>query len=279
MHLHHKTVASDSARLALGAGLTLDDNGAVVRQGSDYWIARVSASGVRWVNLSQPLDDVWCSLRALQGNSNNVITSFGLIPTTSFGALTTRAQTTTSPASMLLRTAVQTAGTAGALGVYRAAGSLPYASAGFRYVFRGVLGAISSSMRWFQGISATLPSASVDPSAFTDCLGIGRGAGGEANVQLFHNDASGAATQIDLGASFPANAANEGYELEILTLTGAEYYYRVMNLNSRAETNGVLVSNIPTATTQAYWMFASSNGADAVAVSLDVSEMTLQLRR
>lgn len=147
----------------------------------------------------------------------------------------------------------------------------------YRFVINNGAGA-SATMRWFAGTSGTVPAANVNPNTYLNAIGLGR-TGVEANVQLFHNDAAGVATQIDLGANFP-HGNGEGYELELFTEDGTDYRYQVTNLNTSAQVSGILAADIPpnnTNTTR--WQFYASNNADAVVVYLEVASYFFQQRQ
>lgn len=97
----------------------------------------------------------------------------------------------------------------------------------------------------------------VQPSSLVNGIWMGWDAA-DANVQMMHNDGTGTATKIDLGASFPVPGATviEVYLLELYSpnsLTQA-VQYRVTLLNTTAKTaaqtaTGTITTNLPSVTT------------------------------
>lgn len=61
--------------------------------------------------------------------------------------------------------------------------------------------------------TSAFPSLSTNPSTLTNIIGVGWD-NGQTTMRVMHNDASGTATMIDLGASFP----NDVYETHIFDL-------------------------------------------------------------
>lgn len=96
-------------------------------------------------------------------------------------------------------------------------------------------GATNLSSQVFAGLVAVTGVAySTNPSALTSCIGMGWDSA-DTNIQLMHNDISGACTKIDLGANFPVPAANEErvYEIQLSCEDTAamDYDYRVIRYN------------------------------------------------
>jgi hypothetical protein len=217
-------------------------------------------------------------VRRISLQNNAVVVSLGIASTTSFGTLATRTPTAASKSAALARCALNTAAGAGSIGVLRGTGGsllLAGTNAGFRVSLTAVPGAVSASMRWAMGLVTTAPAANVDPGALTNVIAIGRG-NAEANLQLYHNDGAGVATQIDLGADFPAATADDGYEIQIYSAAGASYVVQVRRLNGNYEASFTLDTNIPAATWLPNWFWYSSNNTDAAVVSLDPAELVLQ---
>ena len=95
---------------------------------------------------------------------------------------------------------------------------------------------------------AAVASTDVNPSTLTDMIGIGYDSA-DANVQMMHNDGSGVATKIDLGAAFPRPVANftEWYDLTLFSPPGTTQLvgYRVINKKTGAVAEGVVTTNLP----------------------------------
>ena len=130
-------------------------------------------------------------------------------------------------------------------------------------------GMTTSTRRGFIGIaSATAAPTDVDPSTQVNCAGIGFD-NGDTNLQFMHNDASGTATKIDLGASFPKPSADRtnDYKLELYSPKGTtqSITYRVTNLATGAVATGTVTTNLPsTSTLIALRGWASVGGTSSV---------------
>jgi hypothetical protein len=112
-------------------------------------------------------------------------------------------------------------------------------------------GVATSTTRGFVGFRPAATPTDVDPSTLTSMVGMGWD-NGDTNIQMMHNDASGTATKVDLGASFlrPSVDRTSLYELEIYCEpNGATIFYEVTDLASGAATSGSLTTNLPPTTT------------------------------
>lgn len=134
------------------------------------------------------------------------------------------------------------------------------------------LGGFSMAMRWgqstgaasttraFVGMRDSVIPTDVDPSTLTNICGMGWDAS-DTNIQFIHNDGSGTATKIDLGASFPKPTANQAdvYELAMFSPPNGvaqSVGYRITNLATGAVATGFVTTNLPSGitllTTSAY---------------------------
>lgn len=213
--------------------------------------------------------NVWHGWTALAQNAGG--THMGCNGGAFVGTAGARTPTAGSAGSELLRFENLSAAGAGSSALYSANGAK--VAFNFRSIFRGTLGSVSGAMRWFMGwqLGGGLAPGNVNPNTFTDCIGIARCLGTDANVQLIHNDAAGVATQVDLGASFPAATLNVGYELRTLSPALGSWRWAVRNLNTGAEVSGTLAANIPSVA-GLIPSFYVNNNTDAVAVSLDCAD-------
>lgn len=104
--------------------------------------------------------------------------------------------------------------------------------------------------------TSTAAPSDVEPSSIANQFGMGWDAA-DTNVQLFHNDGSGTATKIDLGASFPVpTAQGPVYQLELFSpndLTqSVEYRVTLFNTTDKtaaAEVTGTITTDIPSVST------------------------------
>lgn len=135
--------------------------------------------------------------------------------------------------------------------------------------------------RHFCGLSvssAILPiSSTTTLESQTNIIGIGSDAS-DVNLQLFHNDGTGTATKIDLGASFPANKSGavtnqESYRLELFNeFASPEVKYRVTKLSNDTQIVGSISGNIPIGFMQP--QIVRTSGSTSQNVSLDITQLT-----
>jgi hypothetical protein len=74
----------------------------------------------------------------------------------------------------------------------------------------------------------------------------------DANIQFMHNNESGTATKIDLGANFvvPTSDRSNAYEINLYCPPGsATVYYEITNLTNGAVASGSVSTDLPAATT------------------------------
>lgn len=112
-----------------------------------------------------------------------------------------------------------------------------------------------SGTRFFNGISSafgvTNPT-NVGVDTLINCVGIGKMSTSE-NLHIIHNDASGLATTIDLGSSFPANnLVDYWYILEIKKEHNTDYLVVVLTRcdasGNKLVSENTLTSNLPSST-------------------------------
>lgn len=162
---------------------------------------------------------------------------------------------------------------------------------GFRFVGSYVFSDVSAggtewfvpNARQFIGLTGTSTliaiSSVVTVESLTNIIGMGSDAT-DTNLQIFHNDASGVATKIDLGASFPANktgavANGIGYQLELYAPLGATTVnYRVTKLTDGTQVTGTISTNLPTSTTLLCPQVCRTSGSTSQNVSIDFIQLT-----
>jgi hypothetical protein len=127
---------------------------------------------------------------------------------------------------------------------------------GFSYICRWgpATGVAIATTRAFVGLvaSAAAPSDASNPSVRTNQIGMGWDLG-DANVQIMHNDGSGASTRIDLGVSFPRPTEDrtQVYELALFSPPGPvqSVTYEVTNLNTGETATGTITTDLPSTAT------------------------------
>lgn len=103
--------------------------------------------------------------------------------------------------------------TAGNYGIGNAAGT-----GGFNFIceFGPATGVATTTHRLFVGMGPTAAPTDVEPSSILNIIGVGYDAA-DANFQIMHNDGTGTATKVNLGASFPVPTVDrtEVYRLQL----------------------------------------------------------------
>lgn len=124
-----------------------------------------------------------------------------------------------------------------------------------RFVWAPATGVSNTSHRAFCGLDGTtnVPTDVENSGLTTGIVGMGWDAA-DANIQIMHNDLSGAATKIDLGASFPVPTVDRGevYELQLFSPNSLtqSVSYRVIRYDKTdntiaAEATGTITTNLP----------------------------------
>lgn len=140
--------------------------------------------------------------------------------------------------------------TSSAGGFYTTAAYLLNAQ-GYKFILRAAPSTLVSTSRFFMGVRSSLATFSdVEPSTLTNIIGLAFDAA-DTNMQIMHNDGSGTATKIDLGASFPVpTAANtDYYELQLECTAGGNVNYTAKKLSATTATaTGTISTNMPAST-------------------------------
>jgi hypothetical protein len=193
--------------------------------------------------------------------NGGVDTQFGLAVTAAGTAQTTNVATTSTLGYIRRREwAVTTAATTAVAGMRGPAllfgvGGTAAGRGGFFLVWRwGVgRGATVTTHRAFCGFRGTAAApADVNPSTLLNIVGMGYDAA-DTQIQIMHNDGTGAATKIPLGASFPKPTVNDAtmYELILFSPPGLtqSVSYLVTDLITGATASGVLTTDLPATST------------------------------
>lgn len=136
-----------------------------------------------------------------------------------------------------------------------------------------------ANARMFVGLTGVasagvLPNA--NPSAALNLIGVGADTG-DTTLRIMHNDASGTATRIDLGASFPCNTRNTDlYQLVLTCNADLSVTYKVTNLTTAAVVQGNLATDLPMPLQLLAPQLWRNNGTTALAVGLDVAQWTME---
>lgn len=106
----------------------------------------------------------------------------------------------------------------------------------------------------------------VEPSTTLNQIAMGWDSA-DTNIQIMHNDGSGTATKIDLGASFPVPTADRTkvYELSLFCIPGgSSVTYEVLDIGTGSIASGTITTDLPSATTLMHikgWMSAGGTSS------------------
>lgn len=222
-------------------------------------------------------------LYSANGNATTSTVVGGTAPTTN-GTATTRTLATTNRFTWFRRVGFVSATTNNSsCGIRNTAlqygiGNLSGVG-GFHFIARfGISDAtLSTAARLFVGMtSSTTVLGNGDPSTLTNIIGVGMDAA-DSTLQIMHNDGTGTATKINLGASFPESTNTDMYELVLFCApNGLEVSYQVTNLSTGVETRGDILTNLPLNTQLLTWQLWRHNSTTGVAVGLDVSSVYIE---
>ena len=140
-------------------------------------------------------------------------------------------------------------------------------------------GVSTATHRSFAGMwgSGSAPT-DVNPSTLTDMIGFGYDGTGDTNIQFMHNDASGTAVKVDLGASFPKPTADTTKVYEAIIYCppgGPDVYYSFTDLGTGAVVTGSVATELPATYTAVRPVIYNSVGG--VSSVIGVSLMNLYL--
>lgn len=221
-----------------------------------------------------------------QGTGNNgTDTNFGFVAS-STGTSSTETVSTTNLHTYMRRRSwlVGTASTTAVAGFRGSAtmwtlGGTAAGLGGFHLIIRWgpATGVSTSTHRCFMGMrNVSSAPTDVNPSTLTNLFGMGYDSA-DANVQFMHNDGSGTATKIDLGASFARPTADRTavYEVALFSPPGTtqSLSYQITDLVSAATATGTVTTDIPTTSTLLNpWGYISVGGTSSV-IGLMVSSL------
>lgn len=221
------------------------------------------------------------------GNST-VITNVGTQALTATGTATAANVATTNiyTRMRILEYLVTTAATTAVAGFYQTVnqytlgGTSP--QGGFHLVtrFGPSTGVTTATRRLFVGMQANINAPTdVNPSTLLNMIGVGYDAA-DTNMQIMSNDGTGAATKIDLGASFPRPSADRTkmYELDLFAPSngGSTVTYMVTDLGTGAVASGTLGADVPAVTTLLGFRGYSSVGGTSSVTGIALNTMYIE---
>ncbi len=200
------------------------------------------------------------ALWAPAGNNTGIGISGAAIALTAVGTATAATSANTNAHTMMKRVEwlVTVAATTAVAG-FRYTGQVWSRAAlanygGFTYICRWgpATGVATTTTRAFTGFrNTTAAPTDVEPSTVTNMIGMGWDAA-DTNIQIMHNDASGTATKVDLGASFPVPTADRTnvYELTLYCCPTdtSRVDWTVENLTTFVVASGSITTDLPATT-------------------------------
>jgi len=202
-------------------------------------------------------------------NSTTVVVDGGL---TASPTASTLAQTVTSTNFASKQVRLRYYGSTTSTGRYsalRGSSLLWFIGGGFKFVcdFNISDTAFSSNCQQFYGLAGQTTDLNYGGASqtlvntLTNIIGVGS-ENGDANLQVFYNDASGTASKINLGASFPANRDASNIMTTVYSVilynapASSSVIYRVINNETGAVARGTIATDLPLHT-QGLNIFAS----------------------
>ena len=137
------------------------------------------------------------------------------------------------------------------------------------FMFANEDAATVANARMFCGYYSASSLSNVDPSTLTSLIGVGADSG-DTQLQIMHNDNSGLATKIALGANFPANTNTDFYIVKYEFLTSGSVRITVGNLGNGASVITTVSTNIDAITTHYFPILWRNNGSTALAVRMSL---------
>lgn len=212
--------------------------------------------------------------------ANNGSATFSVMGNVSTAALSGTASaisiTNTSIVNRTIRTQIPTTATAGSKAGIRTASLRHSVGQGFSFSVGWCIQDASfvTGAKQFHGLLpiSTLSTISnlVDVSSLVNFIGVGSDAS-DLNLQIFYNDATGVASQIDLGSDFPANRTvgavlDKFYVFDLYNEHDSmEVKYRITDRVTGNTAQGTLTTDLPLDTVLLAPQSIRTNGATALA--------------
>lgn len=194
----------------------------------------------------------------INNNSTTVVSEGGI---TMSSSASTTAQTVASTNFATKQIRLRYSATVVSGGRYtgtRGSALLWYVHGGFRYIcdFNISDTAFSTGCQQFYGLAGQTTDLAYGGVSGTlvntliNIIGVGS-ENGDTNLSVFHNDATGTATKVDLGVNFPANRtagaiSTTVYSIELYNEPmSTDVKYKVTNKETGAIANGTILTNLP----------------------------------
>jgi hypothetical protein len=205
------------------------------------------------------------------------------LPITSVGTVSHPAPATGALANTMRRWRLTSAATIDSVADQRSAvlgcfrGNAP-GQGGFTFIARVSLATLQPTGMGFFGLlgSAAALAATQTLAAMVNCVGLGFQRGTHTNWQLVANDATGAPTLVDLGASFALAAAKVLTILLWAPPNGSAVWGRVVHEETGAAFEQEITADLPAASQFLSPRLFMNTGATAAAVAFDCAGVYLE---
>lgn len=230
-------------------------------------VLQYESSTQLWKNkpLGSLSEDIWKATPSetyrgvsFNNNSTTVVSDGGVVMSSSASTLAQSVASTNFATKQIRLRYYASVVSGGRYTGTRGSALLWYIHGGFRFVcdFNISDTAYSAGCQQFYGMGGVTTdlnygsSSNILVSTLLNIVGVGSEVG-DANLQIFHNDATGTATKIDLGANFPANRTSGSistsvYQVQILNLPmSSDVRYKVINKETGDVATGVITTDLP----------------------------------
>lgn len=149
---------------------------------------------------------------------------------------------------------------------------------GFYVVGRFGVSTYQTGARTFAGMSGTAAAlGNAEITTFTNILGFGCNTG-DTSFSFIHNDGSGTATKVALGASYPCNTSDtDMYEYRLFVApAGSTVYYSLARLNTTDFIEGSVTTDLPAVGQFLTPHFYIGNNATAARAELDIASLYVE---
>lgn len=148
------------------------------------------------------------------------------------------------------------------------------------FVWAPATGLTNASHRAFAGLRGSVAAPTdVNPSTLTDIIGMGWDAA-DTQVQFMYNDATGTASKVALGASFPKPSADRSkvYEIVLYAPPGStqSVSYEITDLTTGAVATGTVTTDIPAVGTFLGVQGYTSVGGVSSVTGFGISSLTIE---
>jgi hypothetical protein len=147
------------------------------------------------------------------------------------------------------------------------------------FVWGPATGVATTTHRAFCGMRSTAAATDVETSTITNMAGMGWDAA-DTNIQFMHNDGSGTATKIDLGASFPVPTVDRSkiYRLTLFSPPGLTQSvgYEVEDLGTGAVATGTVTTDLPSTATMMAPSIQMTSGGTLSVIGIAVASVYIE---